>query len=268
MSYSYSFTQYPEKDFDELVEEFMNGKLSARVNDVLANIDVQEKEAAKLNTFSKATFYEDREAWIQCERNRWAQEAIQSEKRRWIEIQTRISESEQSLRNTRDKRKLKQIATSFVTMLTDIAVPDEAIGLAFIPDCTSIFESARDRDYCFLVQLFKSIMHLELDGMKAMPTNEQWKSFVLALKSNVLKEEFQKFCIEERISEEEREPMHQYCLKLLFQVKDMLKTCLLRGWVLLFSSEYWNSDLREKVLKEKRKIYIQRIVDRFSSSSS
>lgn len=256
MSYSFSFDQYPTKDFDELLESFIDGKLSTRVDEVLARIATEEKEAETLTTIPKATFYEDREAWIQCERNKFTQADIQGRKLRWSEIKEQIAESETLLRSTRDKKKLRQITASFIKIFIDTA------GLAFVPDCTGYSESARDQDYRFLVQLFNKVMHIDLDEGKTMPTTEQWKTFFLALKPDLLAEEFQQFFIEMKVREEEQEIMRQFCLKLLFTVRDLLKTCLQRGWDLHFFSEFGERDLREKALKEKQKMYIQRLIDK------
>ena len=255
MSYYFQFDEYPTKDFDVIVEEFIDGSLVARIDEILARIAVEEKEAAGLQTVATKTFYEDREAWIKCTDNVALQSAIQRRKVQWSGIKKQIVDSQNQLSATRDKKRIRQIASAFVDILTG------ETGSSFVPDVGGYGESARDSDFRFFVQLYEHVMKVDLDCMKEMPTIEDWKVFFRALKPDLLEEEFQLFYKEHLVKEAEQESTRRFCLTLLLTIGKSVKKCIDRGWDLHFFNELSSRDLTARAVKEKRSAYIQSIVD-------
>jgi hypothetical protein len=260
MSYYFQIDQYPTKDFDEIVGEFINGSLSARIDNIIAAISLEEKEAESLPTLSAKTFYEDRETWIQCEKNASLKSTIKYRKESWMTIKQRIEESQKQLTSTQDKEKIRQIASAFV----DLMAREE--GSPFVKDVDGYGESARDLDFRFFVQIYQKIMGVDLDSMKKMPSMEDWKTFFRSLKTDLLSGEFQRFYVEYSIKEPDQESTRQFCLKLLLTIGNLVKTTINRGWDLYFFNELSEWDGANKALQEKRSAYVQRIVDEVLAS--
>ncbi|MBM3204811.1 hypothetical protein FJZ48_02420 [Candidatus Uhrbacteria bacterium] len=255
MSYSFSFEQYPVKEIDEFWQEFINGKFVLRIDQGLRHAKETTAEAEKMPMGSQATFYENREEWIQGQKNLENVQRARFQEQLWEEFRKQTEEVEHELSLTKDKKKWESLATAYMELFS------EAIKRFFIPECDGYSESARDLDYRFLAHLFQAVNNKELDDVEIMPTTEQWKQFFLELKSDFVEKEFQAFCEEQRIPKEEQEALKTFCLKLLFIVRDFLRTCLQRGWELHFESEYWNREDSDRRKKQHQKQLIQALVE-------
>lgn len=255
MSYYYSFDQYPTKDLDDLWESFLNGTVNERIDAELATLKEEEASAALLPTVSKATFYEDREAWIQCEKNGVLQSNVRGRKANFENLKKQVRESTELVKNETDEKKLKKLAAALEDALLS------SLQRRLIRDTSGYSESARDTDFRFFHQAFQVVMGIDLDESKVRITTEQWKTFFQALKPDFVEQQFKEFFQDQVIQEDRQENEKRACLNLLYTVRDLLRTCLQRGWDLAFMSELWEKDWNEKFLKEQEKRRIERLVE-------
>lgn len=260
MSYYYSFDQYPAKQLDELWDAFMQGTLTTRIDARLARLEAEQREVETLPMVSKATFYEDRAEWMRCRENSGLLSTILRRKEELEELKKSIVKSEELLRTTRDKRKIKQVLTVVMEEL------NKGLTTTFLPECTGYSESAREWDFLFLKQVFETVTGKDLDRLKEIPATEEWKGFFQALTPDVLTKELGIFFKEQAIPVADQWVVRNQCFDLLIIVRNMLKTCLEREWELIFWSEYWSSDLHEKAIKERSQKRVQRFFDKMSSS--
>ncbi len=235
MSYYYTFSQYPTKDLRDLWDAFVDGTLASRVDEEVALLAVEE---ARLHAIPRSykTLYEDKEAFIQDERNHAAWVLVRDRKYHWKEFQEKLAEAESSLSATRDKKKIAQIGRAFMETLR------ESLCTLFIRDAGGYSESCRDQDYAFLCQLYETIHGKHPDSLRSIPTTDQWVAVFRALKPEFATDQLRAFMESESVPEEKRLETEQRCLKLVVLVRNLLKQCLDRGWDLVFTSEYWGGD--------------------------
>ena len=240
MSYSYAFSQFPTKDFNDLWDAFVNGTLASRVDGEVALLAAEEERVNALPMFSEKTFYEDREAFIQVEKNRAARLLVQDRKWKWEEFRKKLAETELALSATKDKKKIATIGRAFLETLR------EALLTLFVRDTYGYSESCKDQDYQFLGQLYREVHGEHLDGLKSIPSTETWVAVFRALKPEFATEQLRRFMNGENVPEDEREETKQRCLRLVVIVRNLLRTCLDRGWDLIFTSEFWDVDTDAK----------------------
>ena len=257
MSYSYTISQYPTKELNDLWDAFVDGTLATRVDDEVALLAVEEARVNSLPMVSDKTFYEDREAFIECDRNRVARLLVQDRKSNWEEFQKKLAEANAELAGTKDKKKIATIGRAFMEKLR------ESLQTLFVLDCSGYSESCKDQDYWFLRHLYASVHGDDLDGLNSVPATEKWVAVFRALRPEFATEQLQTFMGEQGVQEAEREETKQRCLRLVVVVRNLLKKCLDRGWDLIFSSEFWGGD--EKVAAYEKSLVagsVKRLVER------
>lgn len=244
MSYYYTFSQFPTKDFKDLWDAFVDGTLASRVDEEVALLAAEEERVNALPMSPDRSFYEDREAFIQVEKNRAARLLVQDRKWKWEEFQKQLAEAESALAATRDKKKIATIGRAFMETLR------KSLLTLFVRDTYGYSESCKDQDYWFLRQLYQSVHGEELDGLKSIPSTETWVAVFRALKPEFATDQLRRFMDGENVLEEEREETKQRCLKLVVIVRNLLKKCLDRGWDLVFTSEFWAGDEKERAYEK------------------
>lgn len=251
MSYSFSFSQFPTKEFHELWGEFVEGNLSARIEE---KIDALKKEEATLeNTYTlpRTTFYENREEWMRREKIRERGQLIASHIASWESIKKAFAEDRAKLdvlTNKKDILDTVRISSERFMSLFGTTNPIYPQPL-FVSECDGYSETAKGMDYLFLKRLFSRVQGKELDGLNVMPTTEEWHAFYKHLEPDFVRGEFKAFFDEEGVPEHARSEAEKECLHLLFIVRGLLKGCLKNEWDLWFYSEFQTTDIEEKQKK-------------------
>ncbi len=240
MSYYFNFQQVPTKEINEVWEQFFDQTLGARVNQELETLEQEGKEVEGLPTFgpddgdSSFNFeamsmrFNDRAKYDVLAENSAKIQSVHTRRDRWRKIKTAMQELEH-LMATKDKK----------TILKGIGELSAAIEEMYQKLCTGYSESCRDLDYIFLSRLFESVMEFNLDDGKVIPTIADWQTFFQRINKERIHAALEEVYEEDRTAEDGKEWMKNFCLKLLFEVRDLAKTCIEKGWDLEFTSEYW-----------------------------
>lgn len=251
MSYDFSFSQFPTKEFSELWDGFAHGRLSEHIEKKIIEAQQKQEELLKLPRFSRKTYYEDRDEWVRCQKNYEAAKINEEHIGDWQRLKKTIAKKEELLRNAKTKKEIQRVVKNTLEIFMELFGKNNPYEprILFIDDCDGYSDSARGNGYTFLRQLYYRVHGVHLDSVKEMPTNEQWYAMFQALKPEFVEKELGVFFANEHIPEAEHKNARKECLHLLHTVKDLLKGCLDRKWDLWFSSEFQATDLETKQRK-------------------
>lgn len=260
MSYNFSLTQFPTKEFYALWNDLLSGKLYELID---KRIEELEKQQTHVDS-PKGTWETNNKEWVAYRKHGDAslirQDYIASWKNLKKTIQEQLKRLEQS-KSDRDKKDIiKECLETFEKLFGE--QNPYAPRILLIEGCAHLSEDARSNAYFFLRYLFLQVHHLDLDKTKESPTLTQWHELYQALKPTFFEEEFSSFCTHERFSANDQERIHKECLKLLFEIKDLVKTCVEKDWDLWFESGYSdtsNNKKQKELLKECLKMYQENI---------
>ncbi len=251
MSYSFSFTQFPTKEFNELWDDFVRGKMSEKIGEKILELQNKQEELLKLPRFSQKTFYEDREEWVRCQKNFEAAKLNEEQVGSWQSLKITIAEQESYLQQATSEKEIRKIVRDALEIFMGLFGKDNAYAprILFVADCDTYSDSAKGNGYAFLQQLYRRVHGVNLEDIKEMPTNEQWYTLFQALKPEFVEAELSTLFAEIHVSKAEYEDTRTECLQFLHILKGLLKGCLDRKWDLWFSSEFQAIDLEEKQKK-------------------
>lgn len=260
MSYSFSFQQFPTKEFEELWRCFLTGNLSQKIKEQIEKLE-KEQELIKdrQKDFPPGTWETHREEWTLHRKD--GDRSLQNRDHvdNWKRIQKRMEAHARSLKETKSalgkEKIIKKVIEEFLPLFGE--QNPYAPRILFVKDCIRFSDSARSNAYIFLKQLFLKVRHQDLEKMKTMPKLEEWIELYNALVPTFFEKEFMLFCREEGVSEQDQERVRNECLELLFSIKDLIKNCREKGWDLWFSSEFQNTDLEKK----QRKLLAEKCLD-------
>lgn len=256
MSYSFSLTQFPTKEFYALWSDLLSGKLYEFID---KKIEELEKQQTHVDS-PKGTWETNNAEWVayrkQSDARLMRQGFIWSWENLKKTIQEQLKKLEQS-KNDRDKKDIiKECLETFEKLFGEQNI--YAPRILLVEGCAHFSEDARSNAYFFLRYLFLQIHHLDLDETKASPTLAQWHELYQALKAPFFEKAFTEFCEKEYILPVDQERTRRECLELLFAIKDLVKTCIEKDWDLWLESGYSETESNKKqkeVLKECFKIY-------------
>lgn len=261
MASYYTFRQFPTKELDEFIEAFIEGRSESKTKAILPYLEAEVARTQTLPTKPTRTFLEDSEAWIQCERNqeyqRWAQTDLRTAK----EALTILKTYYEKLQVEQEDKKIKKIAKEVVEYCL------RNLKSALAPKAGDISEDANSIGSHFLTRLGKSIVPIALDKERIAPTTEQWKILFTSLKPQIIETELQGLYEEMRINEKQRTEARKQCIAYLAQIKNLLQTSLEHNWDIVFTNGLytWHKNDEPLFKKRKKKEYIQKIEDAFSS---
>lgn len=271
LHYSFSFTQFPIKEFNELWDEFVHGKLSERIEKKIIELQQKHEELVKLPQSTQKTFYEDRDEWVQCQKNRETTQLTEKYRDDWKKLKETFVKQESSLQDATSEKDIQAIVKETFEIFMKLFGRNTlfAPSTLFVEDCHGYGDSAKGNGYAFLQHLYHKVHDTDLSGLNAMPTNEQWYTMFQALKPDFIEAEFVTFFANEHIrEEEERKDARKESLELLHIIKGLLKECLDRKWELWFTCEFQTVDVEMKRRKALEKECAQKIISTLPNSEA
>lgn len=236
MSYYFSFTQFPAKEFFEYWKDFCNGKLEEKIN--------EKREALEKKTYitksPSGTWETNRDAWIAYRKSSDERFEDSGSIASWQQRKKEFADLYQKLKASKTDKETEQIVKDALEIFRGLFGKQNpyAKRILFVEDCITFSDSAKSDAYMFLVQLFTSVHHRNLDTTKDMPTLTEWYELFQNLKPEFFEREFKQFCKENDLVKDETERIKKECLELLFTIKDIVKSSRDHEWELWFTSEY------------------------------
>lgn len=267
MSYSYSFSQYPTKQVDELWEKLFSDELMGyRMKDA-DRVEAELREAERLPFLKSDTSdFEIRRMKMQ-ERERY--DAL-------VENGERVYRLKAELRTLNGLREaIVDVANAILfierdgreKVLEKVTALSDAMVQLVGKECQSFGESTRDNDYRFLDQLYERVTGTFLTEVKRELTTQDWVAFFRSLSKELILEELNKMYAEDHIPAERQAEARGWYTDLLFRVRDMLKECLEKGWDLHSYVEYWCMDTQElfweESMRKRHEMYTDRVIKAF-----
>lgn len=260
MSYNFSLTQFPTKEFYALWGDFLRGKLYELID---KKIEELEKQQTHLDP-PKGTWETNNTEWVAYRKHNDARLMRQGFISSWESLKKDIQEQLKRLEQSKSDRDKKEIMNECLEIFMKLFGEQNryAPRILLVEGCAYFSEDARSNAYFFLRHLFLQVHHLDLDETKESPTLTQWHELYQTLKPTFFEKAFTEFCAKEHILLVDQERTRRECLELLFAIKDLVKTCIEKDWDLWFESGYSETSSNKKrreLIKECLRMYQENI---------